>query len=144
MLDASGRLTRPGFLSGTITDFGDYDQCMSVAGHTDLSLSSQAGALTARYCLLSARPPIPPPSVDLNFSRTNYARSWAARRFGNPNYRFYHRIVSALCFPSMCEAYEVERVARKMLADFNLDIAVEACQVAGEPQPLDSAQTLAL
>lgn len=144
VLDSNGRLTRPGFLSGTITDFGDYDQCMSVVGHTDVALSSQKGAINARYCLLSARPPIPPPSIDLNFSRTIYKHSWVARRFGKPNYRFYYRIVSALCFPSMCEAYEIERLAQKMLGEFNLEITVEACQVAGEPRPLDSAQTLAV
>lgn len=164
MLDASGRIIRPGFLSGTITDYGDYDQCMAIRGRSDRSLlvAGEAGAITARYCLLTLRTPVPPNDVILDFRGTPYEGSWPARAFATPRNRFYWRLTSGLCFPTLCHQSEVEAVFRKGLSpsflflkiknflslvfeDFDLrDVTVGSCQVAGAPAELDFAQLLSM
>ena len=128
MIDSSGHLFRSGLLSGTITDYGDYDQCMSIRGYVDHSLNTSSSSsfsnhhhdfsINARYCLLTIRPPNPPFETVLNFTGTHYENSWPARRFATPFHRFFWRITSGLCFPTACYQSEMEQVFRKGLIIF--------------------------
>lgn len=140
VLDANGRLIRPGFLSGTITDFGDYDQCLDI-DYSDLKSNNR---IYGKYCLLTIRPPIPPANKQLNYTETLYQNHWPSKWFGDPRYRFYYRITNAICFPSQCHQREIETIAKKLFEQFNVTINVEACQTKIETKGLDFAQKISL
>ncbi|OTF79825.1 Acyltransferase-like protein [Euroglyphus maynei] len=142
MFDASGRIVRPGFMSGTITDYGDYDQCMAIDYH-DIGSDER---IQARYCLMTIRLPIPPANKRIDFKHTRYENGWPSKWWNDPRYRFYYRIVSALCLPSNCQRNEIEQVARKIFKDFEFIIEVEACQtrVEQESVALDFAQRFSI
>lgn len=141
MLDANGRLIRPGFLSGTITDFGDYDQCLAI----DYSDSKSDNIrIYGKYCLLNIRPPIPPANKQINYTKTSYENRWPSKWFGDPRYRFYYRITNAVCFPSQCHRKEIESLAKKIFEPFNATIELEACQTKMETKGLDFAQKISM
>ncbi|KAH7638651.1 acyltransferase-like protein [Dermatophagoides farinae] len=128
MFDSSGRLIRPGFISGTITDFGDYDQCLAIDHHHNDRM------IQARYCLMTIRLPIPPVNEKIIFNGTRYENRWPSKWWNDPRYRFYYRIVSALCLPSTCQRNEIEQIARKVFENFEFTIQVEACQTRMEQE----------
>ena len=105
MLDSSGRLPT-GLLSGTITSYGDYDQCMATEGLVDESIP-----VTGKYCFINIRPPLPPIGDSLNLTGTPYESSWVNDRMG-PYARMYARVASGVCIPSVCHESEVTQVLR--------------------------------
>ncbi|OTF74757.1 hypothetical protein BLA29_010211 [Euroglyphus maynei] len=48
----SQSLVPSGFISGTITDYGDYDQCLSID-------PEQSSPIISKYCLVEFEWPIP-------------------------------------------------------------------------------------
>ncbi|KAK8771466.1 hypothetical protein V5799_025286 [Amblyomma americanum] len=71
MIDSSGKLA-PGLLDGSLADFGDYEECLSVAVPDS---SSEDGSLLFRgqYCMVKSRPPLPPKPrfVNKHFAAVN-------------------------------------------------------------------------
>lgn len=53
-----------GFLEGTITDFGDFDECLRIRSYTLDAQENQkvekVELFRGQYCLLNIRPALPP------------------------------------------------------------------------------------
>lgn len=139
MINSNGRLINSGFLSGTITDYGDFDQCIAI-DHRDISGTRIHG----QYCLMSLRLPIASSDVEIDFNGTRYENSWASKRFDKIRHRFFHRIVSALCFPSQCRSDEIQSLARKVFETFDLVVDLEACQTKQTEVNWNFAQILSM
>ena len=132
-----------GMILGTMTDYGDYDQCLNI-DYSNVDESNNR--IQARYCLMTIRLPIPPANKRLNFNKTRYENRWPSKWWNDPRYRFYYRIVSALCLPSDCQRNEIEQVARKVFKNFEFNIEVEACQTRNEQESMsfDFAQRFSM
>ena len=105
MLESSGRLPI-GMLSGTTTNYGDYDQCMATTGVLEDNIT-----IYGKYCFLSIRPPLPPIGETLNLNGTAYENSWINQRVGR-FVRMYGRIANGLCIPSVCSDVEMTQLLR--------------------------------
>lgn len=106
MID-SGVLNRPiGILSGTTTELGDFDQCLSIRSEF------QQQEFVGKYCLATVnlpridqfRHPIPINQSTLNHSwMIDYIEQW----YQNDN---YYSMASAICFPSICNENEIRQL----------------------------------
>lgn len=56
MFDASAKIPASGLLDGTVTDLGQYDECLSIKIDSHYTGHSQTG----QYCKLRIRPALPP------------------------------------------------------------------------------------
>lgn len=76
VLDSSGRPLSSGVLHGTITDLGDYDQCLGINVNDE---ESDEPMIVGQYCLAKFSVPVPRPKPDgltlqskiFNFTGTN-------------------------------------------------------------------------
>lgn len=100
VLESSGRLPT-GLLSGTITNFGDYDQCLSTSGQIDDSI-----AVYGQYCFLNIRADLPPVGHAVELNGSAYEKSWVNQRIARFA-RMYGRIANGVCIPSTCAKEEV-------------------------------------
>ena len=98
MIDSWGRFPS-GVISGTVSAFGDYDQCV------DIYESVDGESIVGKYCLLNIYIPMPIP-MDIAFNDTIYANSWL-KYFGrnSPNHGL---ITNGVCLPSECEKSEIK------------------------------------
>lgn len=138
MVDSSGRIVPSGFLAGTITDFGEFDQCLSIKNIPDPDL----GKVSGQYCWLSYRPPLPPLNIEVNFTGTEYESTWPSKLFSTPRTRLYYRIASGLCLPTSCDSEEIQQLFTALVQD-NLqlnDVMVSSCQSSLESKQMDFAQ----
>ena len=55
MLDASAKLPASGLFEGTVTDLGQYDECLSIEIPAHYTGRSHAG----QYCTLRIKPALP-------------------------------------------------------------------------------------
>jgi len=110
VLESSGRLPM-GLLSGTITNYGDYDQCVDISGISD------GDQINGKYCFLNIRPPLPPVGQTLNFSGSLYENSWLDKKIGKFA-RMYGRIDNGICIPSVCHENEVTQVLQKGISKY--------------------------
>ena len=93
-------------LSGTTTNYGDYDQCMATNG-----LLEGNTHVFGKYCFLNVRPPLPLVGQTLNLSGTAYENSWVEERVGRFA-RMYGRIANGLCIPSVCSESEITQLLK--------------------------------
>ncbi|KAI1298484.1 hypothetical protein HDE_04186 [Halotydeus destructor] len=101
-LDASGK-TPAAFLEGTVSSFGDYDECLDISSHnTD-------GAISGKYCMVDIFPRRP--KKDLTPGRISLA---TPQHFNASAYYI------GLCFPSACTVPDVRVLVKKVLEPFPL------------------------
>ncbi|XP_077552931.1 nose resistant to fluoxetine protein 6-like [Haemaphysalis longicornis] len=131
MLDASGKLA-PGLLDGSLTDFGNYEECLGVAVPDG---SSQEGAVLFRgqYCMVKSRPPLPPKPrfVRANFAAVNvtlFPDDSVMRELSMGAGTFYSTTARAgLCMPSVCSREDVEAIAKSVFRPLHWDAFVSGC-----------------
>ena len=109
VLESSGRLPI-GLLSGTITNFGDYDQCLSTSGLID-----ESTPVYGQYCFVNIRPPLPPVGHVVNLNGSAYENSWVNQKIGRFA-RMYGRIANGLCIPSTCSKEEMTDFLRNSMS----------------------------
>ena len=105
-MESSGRLPI-GMLSGTTTNYGDYDQCLSTTGHLEDGTN-----VFGKYCFLNIRPPLPPIGETLNLKGSAYENTWVNERVGRFA-RMYGRLANGLCIPSVCSDTEMTQLLRR-------------------------------
>jgi hypothetical protein len=96
-----------GLFSGTFTDFGSYDQCLSITPNSIIQ--------EAQYCMIDLIPYIPQPqpvnnnlfhSLSLNISGFEALKEHAS-------YFYYVSWRTGICLPSKCSREEITLVVKK-------------------------------
>lgn len=128
MYNAWGRFPPTGSLSGTLTDFGDYDQCLSLSTPT----------IAPKYCLVDLEVPMPKPmprfhnyfqkSFDLQaIALKTMSEQELDQLFGQPSVNgtiygqlanvssvFYYVYVRVgVCVPRTCQTNDLESVIKR-------------------------------
>ena len=98
-----------GLLSGTTTELGDFDQCLSVAG------KYAEDSFVGKYCFATVN--IPRKELfrrDYNFSYIQ--PEWMSHVIEKWHYNDnYYALATALCFPSVCHQQEIRDILLKCL-----------------------------
>ena len=95
----------PGLLSGTSTELGDYDQCLSVVGQFDEL------KFVGKYCLATVNIPrrelFNPPILNRSQLSLPWIDGFIQQWYNNDN---WYSIASSVCFPSVCHQEEIRRL----------------------------------
>ncbi|KFM57567.1 Nose resistant to fluoxetine protein 6, partial [Stegodyphus mimosarum] len=124
-------------LGGTLSNLGEYDQCVDIKATDDRRGRHYGKAMfTGQYCALDIKPPLPPTGryyklndvVDelKNFSQGGNVINEAAKTA-----QFFHFLAMrvGLCVPSGCQASDIEEVARKATEHLYWTVKVKRCEV---------------
>ncbi|XP_076352170.1 nose resistant to fluoxetine protein 6-like [Tachypleus tridentatus] len=131
MLDATGK-PPGGILTGTITGFGSYDECMNI-----VATQSQKELFRGSYCTVSFRPPLPPKprfySIKGNLKGFEDVRKDNAfwRTIGVENARFFYFLSFrfGVCVPSTCGRQDIENIANAAAKYVGFVASVPRCEV---------------
>ena len=111
MWDSNGHFPS-GFLSGTVSNFGDYDQCIETVG----SVSNTT--ISGKYCLMTIRPPRPPNNLDYQVIIANtskYKNYWYEKEIHD--WLQLDNVVTpfanGICFPSVCDRHQIRELLIK-------------------------------
>jgi hypothetical protein len=115
MYNSWGKFPPSGILKGTVTDFGDYDQCLSIEPNQVIGES--------QYCLIDISLPLPKPmpihqnifhKVEVLPEFLNRSRYNVFFKFSE-NLAFFYWIYFKLgiCTPNECTQNDVKAMAQK-------------------------------
>lgn len=147
MFNAWGKFPPSGVVSGTLTDYGDYDQCLAL----DPTRSQiDKAALERQYCLVDVSVPMPTqPKIHNLFSKaqilpTNISAEDVElhRRLSNTNNTttifghfeeqsavfFYANIRVGICLPASCLEEDIVPVAAKYSSNLGLQLKHAKCE----------------
>ncbi|GBN67188.1 hypothetical protein AVEN_121900-1, partial [Araneus ventricosus] len=140
-LDASAKLPS-GVLDGTLTDFGDYDQCLAV----EKLDNKKKVQFTGQYCVVEAAPLLPSKphrvqfkTVVLDVTNFTHPDSVLADFASNANMFYLMKLRLGLCLPSTCSVSDVQEVAKLALKDVPFEAKILRCEVK-EPYSLSNLQ----
>jgi hypothetical protein len=115
MYNSWGKFPAAGFLDGTVTDFGDYDQCLSIEPNQVIGES--------QYCLIDISLPLPEPmpihqnifhKVNVLPDYVNRGRNGVFVKFSEDAAMFYWiHFKLGICTPNKCTQNDVKTIARK-------------------------------
>jgi hypothetical protein len=115
MYNSWGKFPPAGILDGTVTDFGDYEQCLSIEPNEVIGES--------QYCLIDISLPLPEPMpIHQNlFHRVNVLPQYVNRSRNDVFFKlaedasFFYWINPKLgiCVPNKCSINDVKTIARK-------------------------------
>ncbi|XP_055952756.1 nose resistant to fluoxetine protein 6-like [Argiope bruennichi] len=141
MLDASAK-PPSGVLDGTLTDFGDYDQCLAV----EKLDNKKKVQFTGQYCVVEAAPILPSKphrvqfkTVVLDVTNFSHPDSVLSDFASNANMFYLMKLRLGLCLPSTCSISDVQEVAKLALKDVPLEAEILRCEVK-EPYHLSNLQ----
>lgn len=98
VLDASAK-TSAGFLHGTVSSFGDYDQCLNINRGKDSS------SVTGQYCTIKL-------AVDFNLTRSEKLSAIQSSILNHvPTFGYYYKQI-ALCLPSTCSPDDIDSIVK--------------------------------
>ena len=150
MLESCGKFPPSGLLEGTFTDLGRYDECLDVEDVLPTGDGLVATRMSAQYCSLIMRPPLPPrqpfhtfcnriPAL-LHLSSVDSVRrasslltlpsNWcplcqALRWLGqNAQYLYYTPLRVGVCTPVQCSTQDVQTMAAEFASWFNMSAQV--------------------
>lgn len=149
-LDSSATRIPSGFFEGTLTELGNFDQCLTIG-------ETQTAEHTAgQYCSLQIKPLIPsrprlhtvcqrltaPTSVQANSSAAKSRfQSLLAQ---NINQFHYAGLRLGVCMPSKCSKLDIQALLSSYLTKFELMGTVKSCQIGPAStdflESLDSSQ----
>ncbi|KAM7303845.1 nose resistant to fluoxetine protein 6 [Ixodes scapularis] len=135
MVDASGKLA-PGLLEGSLTDFGNFDECLSVAVGDDPSAHP---LFRGQYCMVKARPPLPPKPwvVSKHFQAVNFSlfpETSVIRELLEDAGTFYATTTrTGLCMPSSCSKQDVESIVKGVFHTMHWSAVVSYCTINEKP-----------
>jgi len=115
MYNSWGSFPPKGILEGTVTDFGDYDQCLSITSNEVIGES--------QYCLIDISLPVPKPmpkhqnlyhKVDVLPAFVNKNGSNVFVKFSeDASYFYWYYLRLGICTPKKCTENDVIILARK-------------------------------
>lgn len=131
MIDSSGRLPS-GALSGTLTDLGEYDQCLQINSRWR---DNEVG-IRGMYCSIFLRPTLPKKPVlhtianPLN-SLLEASKPGTVTRHvaSNAHFLYYISVRIGVCLPAKCDSNDVHTMANKMAKLLSLETKVGSCEV---------------
>ncbi|CAN7989918.1 unnamed protein product [Ixodes pacificus] len=135
MVDASGKLA-PGLLEGSLTEFGNFDECLSVAVGDDPSAQP---LFRGQYCMVKARPPLPPKPwvVSNHFQAVNFSlfpETSVIRELLEDAGTFYATTTRmGLCMPSSCSRQDVESIVKGVFDTMHWSAVVSYCTINKKP-----------
>ena len=96
-----------GILSGTTTELGDFDQCLSVDG------SFKEEKFVGKYCLATVNLPRPHLYEPIEVNSTLLKLDWTSKYIE----QWYHLdnkypMATGICFPSICKPNEIKEVIK--------------------------------
>ncbi len=108
MVDSNGHLPS-GILSGSITDFGDYDQCIQIDELIEESLR-----IEGKYCFLTIRPLRKEKYKAIKLNSTEITNEWLEKEI-NDWLEVDNMVTFAngICFPSVCDKNEIKQIMIK-------------------------------
>lgn len=134
-IDASAKIPS-GLMFGLLSDFGDYDQCVSIRSRPDVAPEDEPdepGAYSGKYCLASVRlnihvklqpnetvpEGIVPDGVLWDELVRNYWTSESTKGFQ-----------AGVCLPSRCTDDDIEQLFKHVIDSYNLRGELAGCQTA--------------
>ncbi|GFQ66948.1 o-acyltransferase like protein [Trichonephila clavata] len=130
MVDASGRLPS-GTLEGTLTDLGDYDQCLDVVQPK----KSKHMNIQGQYCTLEVQPVLPAlhNSVSMNTKVLNFGNisSDSVLSDLSDGSALFHLMVLRIgvCVPSPCISDDIQALAAALLKKVPVQVSVRNCEI---------------
>ncbi|KAG8199406.1 hypothetical protein JTE90_000274 [Oedothorax gibbosus] len=131
MLDSSGRLPI-GVMSGTLTDLGNYQQCVRIrVNETKVKLQGQ-------YCMIQVMPPIPEwkPFTSMHGTVPALQNLSAPDSMITHLVKMVHNLHATslkigICTPSMCSEDDIDRLIKILPEKFELDWKVDVlhCEI---------------
>lgn len=138
MFDASARLPA-GLLEGTLTELGNFDQCLSVVGRTTgdpalINPSKSAAQVYGQYCSVVVKPALTPrprlhtvcrrlPALSANTS------SGVMKLLSLNSHQFHYvGLRLGLCVPSKCSQADLQQLLATFLSKYDLIGQVKSCQ----------------
>ncbi|KAG8193630.1 hypothetical protein JTE90_002888 [Oedothorax gibbosus] len=127
MVDSSGRLPS-GSLAGTLTDLGDYDQCLDVIGRP-----GRQREIRGQYCTLELKPTLPAleDSVTLNtkvLDFGNVSKDSVLSDVSHGSALFHFMVIRiGVCVPSQCIADDIKELATALLKQAPVQVSVRNC-----------------
>ena len=113
MYNSWGRFPAPGFFTGTFSDFGSYDQCLSIEPNGIIG--------KPKYCSIDFVPYLPKihihhniyhnltkSPIDSSLSKNNIFHFVAQ----NSQFFYYVSMRVGVCVPSSCQDHEIELIAQ--------------------------------
>ncbi|GFT86830.1 NRF domain-containing protein [Trichonephila clavipes] len=104
-----------GVLDGTLSDFGDYDQCLNIVKEDN----RKRVQFTGQYCVVEAAPLLPPmphrvqfKTVVLDVSNFSQPDSVLSDLASNINMFYLMKLRLGLCMPSTCSVTDVQEIAK--------------------------------
>ncbi|GIX86225.1 NRF domain-containing protein [Caerostris darwini] len=133
MVDSSGRLPS-GTLEGTLTDLGDYDQCLDVvqpkkAKHMDIQ---------GQYCTLEVQPVLPElhSRVSMNTKVLDFGNISTDSVLSDLSHgsALFHLMVMRIgvCVPSPCVADDIQALSAALLKKVPVQVSVRNCEIKQE------------
>jgi hypothetical protein len=115
MYNSWGKFPPSGILVGTLTDFGDYDQCLAIKPNTVIGES--------QYCLIDISLPLPKPMpIHQNFYHRVNVLSESMNKSGNnvlvkfsedASYFYWLYLRLGICAPNKCTENDITAMAKK-------------------------------
>jgi len=132
VFDSSGNPIRAGYLEGSVTDLGAFDQCLKI----NVSESGEH-LFNGQYCLLEYTLPLPPKPDDLtlqskvfNFTGT-VVQDTFLEEFSRFAHAFYERSLRlGICIPSTCSREDFENVISRFITYNPMKLKISSCQVS--------------
>lgn len=131
-LDSYGR-REDGFLAGTLSSLGNFDQCLKIRA-TDDAISEE-DEFSGKYCLAQVKPPLPEQSKDGRFtfksSLLNYAGTELENTYLEEWGSFAHELYSnaytiGMCIPSTCQSKDIAKILNELANPFNFTVTFNA------------------
>jgi hypothetical protein len=120
MYNSWGKFPPSGIIDGTVTDFGDYEQCLDIKPNEVIGES--------QYCLIDISLPLPKPMpIHQNFyHKVNVLPEFVNKSSNNvlvklsedASYFYWFYIRLGICTPNKCNQNDVKAMAKKSETSF--------------------------
>lgn len=127
MLDASSKVPA-GVLEGTLTDYGDFDECLEIS----VPLRNGSEDFRGRFCAIEVIPPMPP--IPKNYSLSNLKRAKpldtlaTELRLTQSSFHFIE-LRMGVCIPSSCSAEDLRNIVPSVVNISQVDVRIPKCYV---------------
>lgn len=140
LIDSSGRPSS-GTLEGTLSDFGNYDECLKIRLKDDYTGEE---VLRGKYCNLRFAAPMPPRPERIQYNHDIFNSTLDEGGLLEDMERaapyFYHLAPNlGICIPSQCTGEDIESLINVVLKSLSWNATVTFCDIDG-PKTLKTNQ----
>ena len=94
---------RPGFLSGEYTDFGKWDECVSIN-----NVIGDKSLFQGKFCVYELNWPLPKTREEESRLRSNFSNHWVQTLIKDSDSFRFQPVSNSLCLPSVCSKQEIQ------------------------------------